>query len=246
MATSPTPVLAELTYAPLTPEEQLLVEQLVTEDDTPVDNIYSERQQHLLTDSLYASWPASGGHRPFIALANVGLFYGLRRPPYVPDVLVSLDVTLPTDIWSKGHRSYMLWEYGKLPEVVVEVVSNSIGGEDSTKLEGYARIGIQYYVIHDPEHHLSPQTLRVYELHPSGYVARPDTQLPQVGLALCLWQGTFADFEAIWLRWCTPDGVLLRTGSERAEQERLRAEQAEQRLAELAARLRALGIDPDV
>lgn len=31
MATVPTPVLEELTYGPLTPEEQRLVEQLVTE-----------------------------------------------------------------------------------------------------------------------------------------------------------------------------------------------------------------------
>ncbi len=29
--------------------------QLVTEDDEPVDNIFSEKQQALLTDSLYAA-----------------------------------------------------------------------------------------------------------------------------------------------------------------------------------------------
>jgi hypothetical protein len=46
------------------------------------------------------------------------------------------------------------------------------------------------------------------------------------------------------LRWWDADGILL-TGDERAEQEHQRAEQTEDRAALLAARLRALGIDPD-
>jgi hypothetical protein len=73
------------------------------------------------------------GHS-FIALANVGLFYGINQPPLVPDVLVSLDVELPVDIWEKRHRSYMIWQYDKPPEVMVELVSNKIGGEADVKL----------------------------------------------------------------------------------------------------------------
>jgi hypothetical protein len=37
---------------PLPPELWPEVEHLVTEDDTPVDNIFSEKQQRLLTESL--------------------------------------------------------------------------------------------------------------------------------------------------------------------------------------------------
>ena len=44
---------------------------LVTEDDTPVDNRFSERQQRLLPHLLFSSWPEG---RPFEALSNVGLF----------------------------------------------------------------------------------------------------------------------------------------------------------------------------
>src|SRR6267378_3478530 len=132
---------------PLKPEDWPQVDHLVTEDDTPVDNIYSEKQQRLLTQSLYDSWSGLGGGRSFIALANVGLFYGINQPPLVPDVLLSLDVDLPVDIWEKRHRSYMIWEYGKPPEVVVELVSNKIGGEADVKLRAYARMGIAYYVI---------------------------------------------------------------------------------------------------
>ena len=63
------------------------VEHLITEDDTPVDNLFSEKQQRLLTDPLYASWPGPGTDRPFLAMANVGLFYSVERTPFVPDML---------------------------------------------------------------------------------------------------------------------------------------------------------------
>ena len=32
------------------------MENLITEDDTPVDNILSEKQQRLLTEPLYSAW----------------------------------------------------------------------------------------------------------------------------------------------------------------------------------------------
>ena len=102
---------------------------IVTEDDTPVDNLFSERQMRLLAESLYTSWSGPGEGRTFVAMANVGLFFHLREPPLVPDVLVSLDVTLPPEPWEKEHRSYFVWEYGKPPDVVVEIVSNKVGKE---------------------------------------------------------------------------------------------------------------------
>jgi hypothetical protein len=44
-----------------------------------VDNVFSEKQQRLLTVPLYDSWagPASdaGERRTFAAMANVGLFF---------------------------------------------------------------------------------------------------------------------------------------------------------------------------
>src|SRR5208282_1920376 len=84
------------------PELRPNVDHLVTEDDTPVDNVFSEKQQRLLTESLHTSWPGPGEGRPFVAMANVGLFYGIRLPAVVPDVLLSLDVALPLDVWPKN------------------------------------------------------------------------------------------------------------------------------------------------
>ncbi len=224
--------------APLKPEDWPSIDHLVTEDDIPVDNIYSEKQQRLLTQSLYDSWNGPGTGRPFIALANVGLFHGINQPPLVPDVLVSLDVELPADIWEKGHRSYMIWVYGKPPEVVIELVSNKVGGEDDAKLRTYARMGVAYYAIYDPIQELSDQVLRLYALAPTHYVEIQDAWLPGVELGLMLWQGKFEDREDTWLRWQNREGQMLLTGAERAKQERQRAER-------LAARLRELGIDPD-
>lgn len=57
------------------------ISNLITEDDTPVDNIFSEKQQRLLTETLYTTWRKTRGtDAPFVALANVGLFYGVDEP----------------------------------------------------------------------------------------------------------------------------------------------------------------------
>jgi Uma2 family endonuclease len=230
----------------LPPELHPDVEHLVTEDDTPVDNIFSEKQQRLLTVPLYSSPESVGAGRKFIATANVGLFYAIRQPPYVPDMLLSLDVELPADLWPKSHRSYFMWEYGKPPDAVVEVVSNNEGGEDSEKLSGYARIGVRYYVIYDPQRILGDQLLRAYQLEAMHYrpLAEP-LWLPGIELGLRLWQGRFEDHENTWLRWVDAAGEPIPTGEERAEQERQRAEQQHQRAARLAEQLRRLGIEPE-
>jgi hypothetical protein len=60
------------------------VEHLITEDDTPVDNLPSEKQQRLLTEPLYSSWTGPGEGRTFLVAANVGVFYMLRSPAIVP------------------------------------------------------------------------------------------------------------------------------------------------------------------
>ena len=166
------------------------VEHLVTEDDTPVDNLFSEKQQRLLTEPLYASWPGPGQGRPFLAMANVGLFYAVEQPPFVPDMLLSLDVRCPAKLWPKSHRSYFMWEYGKPPDVVIEIVSNRRGGEDTEKLRGYAQIRVPYYAIFDPECMLSDEVLRVFELQRFTYRPLDDpVPLPGIGLGLRQWHG---------------------------------------------------------
>jgi Uma2 family endonuclease len=228
----------------LSPDDWPDMSHIVTEDDIPVDNIFSEKQQRLLTEPLYTSWAGPGADRPFVALANVGLFFGIDLPPLVPDVMLSLDVRIPDEVFTKLHRSYFIWVYGKPPEVVIEVVSNREGGEGDRKLEKYARLGIAYYVIFDPERHLGSKVLRIYRL--SGGVYRPAANgiMPTVGLGLRLWEGEYEGMTATWLRWYDEDGRLIPTGAERADSESQRADEERLRSERLAAQLRALGVEP--
>lgn len=234
------PILSE--DKPPPPEFWPQVDHLITEDDTPVDNIFSEKQQRLLTESLYTSW---SGPQPFVALANVGLFYALQQSPLVPDVLLSLDVEMPAEVWTKQNRSYFLWGFGKPPEVVIEIVSNQQGREADFKRQKYAQLGIAYCVIFDPIRQLSDTVLRVYGLKDMAYVELENPWLSGVELGLTLWPGRYEDKEDTWLRWCDSQGNLIPTGAERAAQERQRAEQEHERAERLAAQLRALGIEPE-
>jgi len=246
------------------PEAELPdVENLVTEDDEPVDGMASEKQQRLLTGVLYDS-PVLDP--PFVAAANVGVFAAVRRPPLVPDMFLSLDAEIPRDWWNKAHRSYFLWEYGKPPDVAVEIVSNREGGELDRKMREYGRMRVPYYVVYDPRRLLSDGELRVFVLREGGYAEKEDPWLDEVGLGLVFWEGTFEGRLDRWLRWCDRQGRVLPTGRERADEqarmteaERRRAEEERRRADEqarmteaereraerLAARLRAAGIDPD-
>src|SRR5262249_21218936 len=144
--------------------------------------------------------------------------------PLAPDVLVSLDVRPPPDIWGSG-RSYFAWRYGKMPDLVIEIVGNRKGGELTHKRDIYAQHGIPWYVVHDPEHCLGPDVLQVFRLRGKKYVRARRPFIEPMGLGIGLWEGTFEDMHATWLRWYDADGNLVPTGSERAAQEKARAEQ---------------------
>ena len=105
---------------------ELDISHLVIEDDTPVDNFQSAQQQRLLVDSICSAKPIP---LPFIAESNVGLFYKLKGEPVVPDMLLSLGVQRAEDLSQRQNRAYFLWEFGKVPDVCVEIVPNQEGDE---------------------------------------------------------------------------------------------------------------------
>lgn len=248
-------------YLPQALQDNLrdIVNNLITEDDTPVDNLFSEKQQRLLTESLFSSWQGPGDGRPFVAMANVGMYYHTRSAPLVPDVLLSIDVQAPDELWEKSHRCYMIWDYGKAPDIVIEIVSNKIGEEDDEtgKLRKYALANVPFYVIFDPLNTLKQGQLRVYERSSrTGYTLTSRRYFDEVGLALQLWDGLYEGVNATWLRWYDRDQTLIPTGAERANAETQRANAeatranaeatarrlAEQRIAELEAKLATLSI----
>ena len=233
------------------PDLTEIVSRIVTEDDEPVDNLFSARQQRLLVETLYSAWtPPPNEDAPeekhkFLADANIGIFSSTNQPPVVPDVFVSLDVEPHRDWYAKEHCSYFLWEFGKAPEIVVEVVSSQVGRELDEKLRRYAQMDVSYYVVYDPQRLLSEDTLRVYERGFGRRYRRRDFILPEVGLGLTLWNGTFEGREDTWLRWCDAAGRLIPTPDELVAQAREQAAQAEERAARLAAKLREPGVDPE-
>lgn len=72
----------------------------------------------------------------------MGLYPSSKQPPIVPDVFLSLDVQVAENWWEKRHRSYFFWEFGKPPEVVIEIVSYREGNETGRKLLDYARMRV--------------------------------------------------------------------------------------------------------
>ncbi len=213
---------------PLPPELWPNIDHIRTEDGAPVDNVFSEKQMRLLTESLYSSWKPAW---PFVAFANVGMFYGVDIPPLVPDVLLSLNVRLPEDLRPKLNRSYFVWKYGKPPEVVIEIVSNKVGREDTEKLRLYAEARVSTYFIYDPDHFLSETPLRGYQLLRNELVPIDGDcfELPGTGLRLTLWRGRYEDIDATWLRWIDAQENLIATGAEKAESEKQRADLESQR-----------------
>ncbi|NJN88268.1 MAG: Uma2 family endonuclease [Leptolyngbyaceae cyanobacterium SL_7_1] len=243
---------------------ELDISHLVIEDDAPVDNFQSEEQQRLLVEPLYSSKALPS---PFLAAANVGLFYRLKGEPIVPDMLLSLGVQRPDDFSQRQNRSYFVWEFGKNPEVCIEIVSNAEGdeltlskksqqkGKTTSKKDTYAQIGVPYYVVFDPlqqiqaTDEMNSALLRVWMISPVGYVeltsdagiraVGESVWLEGVGLGLTLWEGQFEEaVTRLWLRWCDRTGRVIATGAEGQEIERQRANR-------LAERLREMGIDPE-
>lgn len=225
---------------------------IITEDDEPVDNVFSEKQQRLLTEPLYSSWtpPTKEGSeedlRKFFAAVNVGVYFALRKSPLVPDMFLSLDVEVESEHLIEEQRAYFVWEFGKVPDVVVEIVSNRKGNEMDEKFRKYAEWAISYYVVFDPMQKLGGGVLQVFGMNSGkNYHLRDDFVLPTVGLSLTLWKGTFEGVKGEWLRWCDIDGNLILSGAERAEFESEKAELEYNRAEKLADKLRELGVDPE-
>gem|GEM_PF-3979539 len=164
---------------------------LVIEDDEPADSILSKKLQRLLTSALYASFQPkaedTGELIPFLATANIGLFSALKLPPLMPDVTLSLEVAPPASFERKEDRTYLVWEMGKPPDVVIEIVSKRKGEELGRKRKDYARAGVSYYAVYDR----------------TAGVASPLRQPRELqGSPLALFQrrgGEFVPFASTWL-----------------------------------------------
>ncbi|WP_218079788.1 Uma2 family endonuclease [Anthocerotibacter panamensis] len=230
-------------------------------DDTPVDNELQNLIPNLLLAVLARIWSE---RQDWFFGVDMGIYYQpgkFPQTPLVPDGFLSLGVTRRKS--KRGRLSYVLWEEQNIvPKLVLEVVSQTYGGEYDEKLSKYARLGVLYYVVYKPDYVQRDQhePFEVYQLVGERYERLPGEPvwLPEVGLGIGREEGTSGGWQREWLYWYDASGRRYLTPEEcteqerqraeaerqRAEAERQRAEAERQRAEALAQRLRELGIEP--
>jgi len=175
---------------------------------------------------------------PHIFVAADNLIYALEgRPKEVkaPDVYVAFGRP-------KGHRgSYKVWKEGNIfPQVVFEILSPGNSGREMVdKRMFYERHGAEEFYMIDPEYSTLEVWLRKGDRLVSQHVPKDFTS-PRLGVRF----RTDADELMLF----GPDGERFLTVPEirkRADREQSRADREQSRADRLAAKLRALGIDPD-
>ncbi len=232
-----------------TPQQYPNIDHVVIDESEPVANVYCEKQPRLLTEPLFTNWHPG---REFVAMADVGVFHDPKAAHRIPDVLLAMEVS-QGPLRGKLNLSYFIWHRGKVPDVIIEIVSQYRGGEDTHRKAHYQFLQVPHYVIWDPLGTLSKTPLRYFRYRAGRYIdeAMPD-QLDGVGLSLQPWSGKYEDEDETWLRWHLPDGTPIPTGAEstlaerrRADDQSRRADDQSRRADRLAAQLRAAGIDPD-
>ncbi|MEM9909047.1 MAG: Uma2 family endonuclease [Cyanobacteria bacterium P01_D01_bin.44] len=192
------------------------------------------------------------------SVGDMNLYYDSRHPYWYkrPDWFAVMGVPRLYD--NRDMRlSYVVWQEGPSPFVVVELLSpgtekEDLGetqrGEDGipTKWEVYEQIlRVPYYVVFDRY----SNRFRAFHLVGGHYqaldVSNQRFLIPEWGLNLGIWQGIYQGIERSWLRWYNAAGELILTDTEQLEATESRAVDAESRAERLAQQLRSLGIDPE-
>ncbi len=242
------------------PEPQLIEEKPPvialppTQDDLPCDDgipMETERHKHQSDLLINALWERLKQQNAYVG-GNMFVYFSLEQVRNQdfrgPDVFVVLDVP------RKERKSWVIWEEGKGPDIVIELLSESTLSRDKTEKKRIyqSQMRVPEYFWYDP---FNPEDFQGFRLQGSVYQPiEPDEQgrliSQQLELALVKWSGSYREIDTVWLRWATLEGELLPTTEEIAEQERQRAEQqrqraelAEQQLEQLKQQLIERGID---
>jgi len=173
----------------------------------------------------------------FVA-SDLNLYYDPNNPQWHkrPDWFVVAGVPRLYD--NKELRlSYVTWQEGVRPLVVVELLSPSTRNEDlgktkaqpnspPTKWQVYEHIlGVPYYILFDRY----TDELKAFQLVGTQYqelvLAEPKVWVPELKLGLGLWSGDYAGIPRLWLRWYDEQGEWVLT---EAEEERRLKEQERQ------------------
>jgi Uma2 family endonuclease len=225
-------------------------EDLPDSDDTPVDNQLQHLIPGLLESILALIWSA---RQDWFFGVDMGIYYDPYQPAIVPDGFLSIGV--PRIIDEDLRLSYVLWEEQKVPTLVLEIVSHKRRKEYTEKKDFYGEMGVLYYVVYNPLRKRK-RRLEVYKLINNWYILQPEKEpifLEELGLGIGKEEGIYQGIKREWLYWYDENGTRYLTPEERIQQEQesvLTAEKnaliAQNRAEKLAAKLRSLGVDPDL
>ena len=207
-------------------------DELTCSDDTPIDN----EDQNLLPNYLLFLFQLIWQNRQDWDFgADMAIYHttGVSpKVPVVPDVFLSIGVPRCKP-GNKSRKSYVLWEEdGVVPQLVLEMVSWTPGGEYDDKLRIYQQLGVLYYVIYNPEFWQRDrhQPFEVYKLTDGEYqlqIGEP-YWMPEIGLGLGRSFGKLGGLEREMLSWFDEQGDRYLSAEEQAEQLQQTAQQAQQ------------------
>jgi Uma2 family endonuclease len=215
--------------------------ELPCSDDTPVDNEDQNFIPNLLLFLLESIW---ANRNDWFFGIDMGIYHttGVSHlVPVVPDGFLSLGVERRKA--GKSRFSYAVWEEQDIvPTFVLEVVSKTSGDEYDKKLNTYAKLGVLYYIIYNPQYWRRDQhqAFEVYKLIDNEYELqiREPFWMPEIELGIGRSHYTSGTIQREVLYWYDQTGTRYLTSEEVAQSER-------QKRQKLAAKLRELGIDPD-
>lgn len=214
--------------------------------DPGMPDEYHVHQATLLNETFCP--PAVSPDEVFSAM-DMNLYYDVHHPLWYkrPDWFGVIGV--PRLFEGRDSRlSYVYWQEGAPPLIVVELLSPGTEKEDlgqtlrdvnepPPKWEVYERIlRVPYYAVFSRE----STELRIFQLRGLRYTEVTGHEgtlwIPEAELGLGLWQGSYHRQERLWLRWFDAQGNWVPTDDERAEQERREKDAAFLREAHLRQR----------
>ncbi|MCP4111799.1 MAG: Uma2 family endonuclease [Desulfobacteraceae bacterium] len=210
-------------------------------------------------DALRAYFEAE----PEVYVSGDLLIYYERYRPGIPAKSVAPDVFVVFGIPKHDRRSYKLWEEGKSPDVAIEIASESNWKKDIENIELYRRLGVGEYFLYDPTGDCFDPVLQGYRLDKKGFYRRIRLgKLPGgvrklesrfLGLELHLESGRLRIYDPVkreyLLTYSEEKAGRVQERSDRllaearTEQEKKRAEQAEEQARKnTAGNLLAMGV----
>lgn len=195
-------------------------DELPCSDDTPVDNENQNFLPNLLLFLLKFIWK---NRSDWFFGVDMGVYHTTGVSPLVPivpDGFLSLGVERHKN--GKTRKSYVVWEENEVvPIFSLEIVSLIPGGEYDKKMEVYAKLGVLYYVIYNPEYWQRDrhQPLEIYRLVDGKYqlqIGEPYWMSEiNLGIGRAAYRDGKADMEALY--WYDRQGNRYLTAEERAE-----------------------------